>query len=44
MSLSYAEGRRLHPSLELFTLDDVTEGMELENLTDGFTVVLEALN
>ena len=33
-----------NPSLELFTLDDATEGMEWENLNEGFTAMLEALN
>ena len=32
------------PSLELFTLDDAADGMERENLNEGFTVTLEALN
>jgi len=32
------------PSAELFTLDDAAEGMEREKLSEGFTVVLEALN
>ena len=32
------------PSSELFTLDDAAEGMERENLNEGFTAVLEALN
>ena len=32
------------PSSELFTLDDAAEGMERENLNEGFTATLEALN
>ena len=32
------------PSLELFTLDDAAEGMERENLNEGFTAALETLN
>ena len=32
------------PSSELFTLDDAAEGMEPENLNEGFTAMLEALN
>ena len=31
-------------SSELFTLDDATEGMERENLNEGFMVVPKALN
>ena len=31
------------PSSELFTLDDATEGMERENLNEGFTATLEAM-
>ena len=32
------------PSSELFTLDDVAEGMEREKLSEGFTTALEALS
>ena len=32
------------PSSERFTLDDAAEGMEREKLSEGFTVMLEALN
>ena len=32
------------PSLELFTLDDATEGMEREKFREGFMAMLEALN
>ena len=31
-------------SSELFTLDNAAEGMERENLNEGFTATLEALN
>ena len=31
-------------SLELFTLDDATQGMEREKLREGFMTTLEALN
>ena len=32
------------PSSEVFTLNDVAEGMEREELHEGFTATLEALN
>ena len=32
------------PSSKLFTLDDATEGMEREKLSEGFMAALEALN
>ena len=36
-------GESVDPSSELFTLDDVAEGMERENLNEGFMATLEAL-
>ena len=32
------------PSSKLFTLDDATEGMEREKLSEGFMAMLEALS